>query len=83
MLINYQIDVIQESKTTQLSGTTSSIDNIPSLIRKAEQEMIKGQKAVVTVKYAQASEEQEKAERERVRKIVKEEFDKMKEKGEI
>lgn len=60
MLINYQIDVIQESKTTQLSGTTSSIDNIPSLIRKAEQEMIKGQKAVVTVKYAQASEEQEK-----------------------
>ena len=75
MLMDYKITVVQETKTSTFDGRIKSLNELPEKLRQAEQQMIKGQKAVITISYAPVSEEQLEYERAKRRAIVKEVFD--------
>ena len=81
--MNYQIKVMQESETTYQSGKVKTFDDFPRILRQVEKSLVKGEKAVITLSYTEESEEQKAFERAEIKRIVREEFEKMKEQGEI
>lgn len=82
-MMNYQIKVTQENETTYQSGKVKSLDDFPGILRQIEKTLVKGEKAVITLSYTEESEEQKAFERAEIKRIVREEFEKMKEQGEI
>jgi len=78
MAIKYQITVKQNGDTKYLSGEVQSHAQLQRVLNQAYDGLTKGTRADVTVSYVEETEECKEAERLRTKKIVKEEFEKMK-----
>lgn len=83
MSIKYKIIANQNFIETEYKGEVQNHDELQVVLKSVYDKFDKGTPASVELTYKEATEEQIKNERERIKSIVTEEFNKMKENGEI
>lgn len=83
MPIKYKIIAIQNLEETKYVGEVKNHDELQVVLKSVNDKFIKGIPASVELTYKEETLEQRSKERERTKQIVFEEFNKMKDSGEI
>lgn len=83
MAIEYRMIIKQNGVEKEYLGKVDTYSELHQKINELNQTLINGLEATVTLSYIYQTEEQKIAKRNRMRKVVEEEFAKMKESGEI
>ena len=83
MSIKYKIIANQNFKETEYKGEVQNHDELQAVLKRVYDKFDKGTPASVELTYKEATSEQVKNERDRIKSVVTDEFNKMKENGEI